>query len=230
MIKGQESVKDWNDFYSKANPWGLDGSLADFIRIKIINNCFKNKNFKNGIDIACGEGFLLNNLDFIKKKKGIDLSINAINRAKQKYPNIEFYVGNPFLDFNLDEKFEFVSCFEGLYYPTSLKDRKKALKNLLRYGTKDATYALSVVTIGTNIYGDFYTKESFLDLLSENYEVLKIVTLTGEYKLPIHLRILQKCISILNKKIAANLYFEHMINAKEEDIYQELFICKSIHN
>ena len=103
MIKGKETIKDWNNFYSKPNPWGLDGSLADFIRIKIINNCFKNKKFKNGIDIACGEGFLLNNLDFIKTKKGIDLSSNAINRGKQKYPDIDFYVGNPFKDFNLDQ-------------------------------------------------------------------------------------------------------------------------------
>ena len=228
MIKGKETIKDWNNFYSKPNPWGLDGSLADFIRIKIINNCFKNKKFKNGIDIACGEGFLLNNLDFIKTKKGIDLSSNAINRGKQKYPDIDFYVGNPFKDFNLDQKFEFVSCFEALYYPTSLEERKTALKNLLKFGTKDAIYALSVVTVGTNQYGKFYTKESFLNLLSEDYEVLKIVTLTGSYKLPIHLRIFQKSISIFNKKLAANLFFEHMINANKDDIYQELFICKSL--
>ena len=98
----------------------------------------------------------------------------------------------------------------------------------MKFGTKDAIYALSVVTVGTNQYGKFYTKESFLNLLSEDYEVLKIVTLTGSYKLPIHLRIFQKSISIFNKKLAANLFFEHMIYANIDDIYQELFICKSL--
>ncbi len=218
--------KEWNAFYSKPNPWGIDGSLADFTRIKIINNYFKNNKFKNGIDIACGEGFLLNNLDFIETKTGVDISKNAINRAEKKYPKIDFYVGNPFLDFELDQKFEFVSCFEAVYYLDTLEERKKALKNLLRYGKKDAIYAFSVVTIDSNKFREYFTQESFLNLLSEEYKVLKIVNLNGSYKLPI--KILRKILSIFNKKIAAKLFFKYMINAKKDDIYQQLFICKSL--
>ena len=231
MIKNKEDTSykifdDWESMYSKENPWGLDGSLSDFLRIKIINDCFKNRKFKNGLDIACGEGFLLNKLDFIKNKKGIDISKKAIDRAKKKYPNINFYAGNPFLDFRINEKFEFISCFEGLYYLPSLKERKKAIKNLLNYGYKDTIYAFSVVTIGSDEWGDYYTKNSFLELLSEDYEVLKVVTLRAAYKPPMYLRILQKCLSLFNKRLTANLFFKYVLNSTEDQIYTELFICK----
>ena len=231
MIKNKESTSykifdDWENMYSKKNPWGLDGSLSDFLRIKIINDCFKNRKFKNGLDIACGEGFLLNKLNFIKTKKGIDISKNAIDRAKKSYESIFFDVGNPFVDYQTFEKFEFISCFEGLYYLASLKERKKALRNLLNYGNKDSIYAFSVVTIGSDEWGDYYTKKSFLELLSEDYRVLKVVTLRAAYKLPIHLRILQKCLSIFSKRLTANLFFKYVLNSKKDQIYTELFICK----
>ncbi len=204
----------------------LDGSYADYIRIAIINNLFKKNNFKNGIDIACGEGFLLNKLNFIQSKTGIDISKEAINRAKEKYPNIKFYNGNPFLDFKIDGKFEFISCFEGIYYVPTTQERKNALKILYEMGTKKSTYAFSVVTNGSSNESDYFDKKFFLDLLSENYNVLKVVNLTGEYNLPIHLTIIQKILCIINRKFAASLFFKFMQNTQQDKRYQELFICK----
>ena len=169
--KSNFKPSDWDEFYKNKNPWGIDDTRRDWIRIKIINDCFKEKNFKNGIDIACGEGYLLNKLNFISSKCGVDISKNAINRAKNKYPHINFYVGDPFLEFEINEKFEFISCFEALYYPSSLKERKKALKNLITYGTKNTIYALSVVTIGKNKHRNYFTRSSFLKLLSEDYKL-----------------------------------------------------------
>ena len=86
--KSNLSSNDWEEFYKNENPWGFDGIRKDLIRIKIINDCFKEKSFKNGIDIACGEGYLLNKLNFIRSKAGVDISQNAINRAKNNYPKI----------------------------------------------------------------------------------------------------------------------------------------------
>ena len=228
MIKKRSNLskENWDLFYEKSNPWRLDGSLRDLIRIKIINNYFKNNNFKNGIDLACGEGYLLDNLKFLNSKKGIDISKNAIQRAKEKYSNIKFYIGNPFLDFYLDEKFEFVSCFEALYYPSTIKERKQALENILKFGTNDAIFAFSVVTVGKNKHRDYFTKENFLKLLSEDFTVLNVITLTADINYPIYLKLIQKFLFILNKKIAANLLLPRVLNAKKNEIYQELFICK----
>ena len=228
MKKTNLSSSDWDKFYEKENPWGLDGIERDLIRIKIINDCFKEKNFRNGIDIACGEGFLLNKLNFISSKSGVDISKAAINRAKKKYPKINFYVGNPFLEFKINKKFEFVSCFEALYYPSSLKERKKALKNLMQYGYKDTIYAFSVVTIGKNENRTYFTRNSFLKLLSESFETLKIVPITANYSFPLFQRIFIKLLFVLRKKYAINLSAKAVRNARREDIYQELFICKKI--
>ncbi|MCQ9203203.1 MAG: methyltransferase domain-containing protein [Prochlorococcus marinus CUG1436] len=226
--KSNLSNIDWEEFYKNENPWGFDGIRGDLIRIKIINDCFKEKNFKNGIDIACGEGYLLNKLNFIRSKSGVDISKTAINRAKKTYPNIKFYVGNPFLEFKINEKFEFVSCFEALYYPSSLKERKKALKKLIQYGSKNATYAFSVVTIGKNKHRNYFTRSSFLKLLSENFRTLKIVPITANYRIPFFQRILIKLLFFLRKKYAINLSTRFVRNAKREEIYQELFICKKL--
>lgn len=228
MKKTNLSSTDWEKFYEKENPWGLDGIERDLTRIKIINDCFKEKNFRNGIDIACGEGFLLNKLNFIRSKSGVDISKTAINRAKKKYPKINFYVGNPFLEFKIYKKFEFVSCFEALYYPSSLKERKKALKNLMQYGGKDTIYAFSVVTIGKDKNRTYFTRNSFLKLLSENFITLKIVPVTANYSFPLFQRIFIKLLFVLRKKYAINLSAKAVRNAKREDILQELFICKKI--
>ena len=226
--KSNLSSNDWEEFYKKENPWGIDGIRRDLIRIQIINDCFKEKNFRSGIDIACGEGFLLSKLNFISSKSGVDISKTAINRAKKKYPKIDFYVGNPFLEFKINKKFEFVSCFEALYYPSSLKERKKALKNLMKYGSKNTIYAFSVVTIGKNKNRNYFTRNSFLKLLSENFTTLKIVPITANYSFPLFERILIKLLFFLRKKYAINLCAKAVRNAKREDIYQELFICKKI--
>ena len=228
MIKKRSNVskENWDFFYKESNPWRLDGSLRDLIRIKIINNYFKNKTFKNGVDLACGESYLLDKLNFIKSKKGIDISNNAIQRAKEKYPNIKFYVGNPFLDFSLDQKFEFVSCFEALYYPSTEKERKQALKNILKFGSNEAIFAFSVVTVGINKHRDYFTKENFLKLLSEDFIVLDVITITADIHYPIHLKLIQKLLMLLNKKIAVSLFLPGILNALEKERYQELFICK----
>ena len=41
--KSNLSYNDWEEFYKNENPWGFDGNRRDLIRIKIINDCFKEK-------------------------------------------------------------------------------------------------------------------------------------------------------------------------------------------
>ena len=95
-------------------------------------------------------------------------------------------------------------------------------------GTKNCTYLFSVVTNASGNESDYFNKESFLNLLSENHNFLKIVNLIGDYNLPINLKIIQKILTILNKKFAASLFFKFMQNTTQDKRYQELFICKKI--
>ena len=55
---------------------------------------------------------------------------------------------------------------------------------------------------------------------------VKVVTLRAAYKPPMYLRILQKFLSLFNKRLTANLFFKYVLNSTEDQIYTELFICK----
>tara|TARA_Y200000002_G_scaffold360095_1_gene345081 strand:+ start:3949 stop:4239 length:291 start_codon:yes stop_codon:yes gene_type:complete len=94
-------------------------------------------------------------------------------------------------------------------------------------GTKNCTYVFSVVTNVSGNESDYFNKESFLDLLSENHNFLKIVNLIGDYNLPINLKIIQKILTILNKNLQ-HLYFLNSCKTlrKIKDIKNYLFVKK----
>ena len=227
LKKYNPSADDFESLYLKENPWRTDGSLRDLIRIKIINNYFKKVEFNKGIDIACGEGYCTSRLSFIKNKSGIDISSLAIKRAIKNYSEINFTVGNPFKDVLSNDKYDFVSCFEALYYPTSTTDREKAIINLLELGHKDAIFAYSVVTIGSNKHRDYYTKESFKKLVSKYYKIVDIIPVTLKSDKLIF-RIIQKLISYLSKRLATKLFYKRTLNSIDKNVYQHLFILKKI--
>lgn len=84
------SKQDFETFYINEDPWNVKNSIVDILRVKVLNDYFKNKIFNSGIDMACGEGVLLKQMDFIKNKVGIDISRTAIERGKKNYPEIKF--------------------------------------------------------------------------------------------------------------------------------------------
>lgn len=225
LKKYNPSAEDFESLYVKENPWGCDGGVQDLIRIKIINNYFKNCKFNKGIDIACGEGYCTSRLSFIKNKSGIDISSLAIKRAIKNYGEINFIVGNPFKDVLTNSKYDFVSCFEALYYPTSTSDREQAIRNLLELGNKETIFAFSVVTIGSNEHRDYYTKESFKNLISKYYKIVDIIPVTLKSDKLIF-RIIQKLISYLSKSLAAKLFYKRTLTSLDKNVYQHLFILK----
>ena len=55
MLGKSPSKQDFDEFYSKENPWGFDGSLQDLVRQRIIVEAVGGqKEFENRIDVACG--------------------------------------------------------------------------------------------------------------------------------------------------------------------------------
>ena len=221
--------ENFEDFYEKPNPWAFDGTLADLTRQKILKNIFSNSKFASGIDIGCGEGFLTARMDFIESKVGVDISDTAINRASYAYPNIKFVSGDAFKTKVIDGTFDFVSCFEALYYPSSLAERKKALKNLRNYGSENATFAFSVVTIGENQYRKYFTKNEFIQLLTEMGFVIEGIyafTLGGNRVSPLIMRVLRKLSFYVFPSIPVKIRAKQTINASDDDVYQHLFICR----
>lgn len=219
---------EFDNLYLKTNPWNFDGSFDDEVRQKILDIIFRTELFEHGVDIACGEGYLTAQLGFVKNKVGIDISEIAIERAKENYPDIKFLCGNAFQDKLLENKFDFVSCFEALYYPPTPKERMEALECIKKYGSRGTIYAFSVVTIGENEHRKYFTKKEFLGLLSE-----------AGYELCIHygfvanshsafVRIIRKFIrTLLPNRISVWLWAKIVMLLSNKVIYQHIFVCQS---
>lgn len=228
ISKENPTKNDFEELYQNKNPWNFDGTLNDLIRLKILNNLFKDTYFQRGLDVACGEGFLTAQLNFVENKFGVDISEKAIHRAKMLYENVTFESGDAFKNYTTDSKFDFISCFEALYYPSSNHDRKSALKNLMRLGNLDATYAFSVVTTGESKYRKYFTKTEFTEMLNEvGYKVKTVVGFVIEgSSVSLPFRLFRKIVTLLLPQSISVLILEKIITKMSDNfIYQHLFIC-----
>ena len=115
-----------NEFRSSDDdPWGHDWRGAEKYRYKLVlrlirSYCPKASEEKAEwkiLDIGCSTGEFTHLLyQFSKKVVGIDVSQTAINRAKCKFPNIDFKVSR-FPGFQHgDIVFDLITCLEVLYY------------------------------------------------------------------------------------------------------------------
>jgi predicted TPR repeat methyltransferase len=218
--------EEFEKLYITQNPWGIDGSLNDRVRQKILNEIFSDIEFEYGVDIGCGEGFMTARLDFIQNVVGIDISETAIGRAMRSYPGICFMAGNAFKDKLLEQEFDFVSCFEVLYYPVTREERIQALKSVKQYGHKYATFAFSVVSVGENKHRKYFSKTEFIELLLETGYSIESITGFVANTDNVVLRIMKKIISMLPMKLACLLFSKIIKYLPDKMIYQHLFICK----
>ena len=228
--KKSPSKEQFEKLYKNPNPWNIDGTFSDLVRQKILNKLFSKNKFATGIDIGCGEGFMTARMNFVENIIGIDISENAIRRANTFYPDIKFCSGDAFKYNIVDGTYDFVSCFEALYYPSSAKERKKALGLLRSYGSNNTTFAFSVVTIGQNEYRHYFTKKEFTNLLLEMGFVVENIfgfVLGGKKGSSFIIRFFRKLlITFMPSFLVIRLFANITMNVPDDFIYQHLFICK----
>lgn len=92
---------------------------------------YPNRSFKRNLDICCGTGKLCN---FFKENgietKGVDLSKEMIDIARENYPEIEFTVSDA-SEYQDDEKYDFITCTDdALNHITEPDVLKKIIKNV----------------------------------------------------------------------------------------------------
>jgi len=83
----KQSVWETNSYYEKAGNGSLDTNHPG---IKLLVSLAKDK--KEILDLGCGEGTRLSLIS--KKGTGVDISTKAINFAKKKFSNLNFFMGN----------------------------------------------------------------------------------------------------------------------------------------
>lgn len=119
-----------------------------FLRYSFCNDYIKNKVV---LDIPCGMGWGTSMLKGYKELWGIDISAEAIEEAKQRYPSIHYKVGDMTSIDMSDDYFDVVICLEGFEHVTFLEGQK-FLSESKRILKKDGLLVLTTPLLRENKY------------------------------------------------------------------------------
>ena len=166
---------------------------------------YRKKTLGKVLDVGCGDGTILYMLqkDYELEPYGIDISINAVNKAKER--GIKASVAN------LNEKIPFPNNYFNVIFCTDVLEHlfspENALQEIYRVSKEDAIIIFSIPNLGhlknriqffwgKNIteppfqvksHIRFWTKKSFVKLLTENgFKIEKSTSIEGNtilYKL-----------------------------------------------
>jgi SAM-dependent methyltransferase len=169
--------EEWDRWYDRADPWHGEGTDQDMVRKNAIFKRLKCARFTNALDLGCGEGSLTNLLSSMSDKTwGVDISFKAIDRARQRFPHINFLQGDIVDIFDRPEiastPFDFVAASQVLYYLDVGEERRRTLAGLSRIGTPACLYFFAIVVTGPNSYRAYFTHGEFVQMLSEHFNVI----------------------------------------------------------
>ena len=102
-------------------------------RTLAIAEIYKQSNGNDLLDIACGTG---GHVTYWRKHysvTGLDLSPAMLNRAVQKFPDIEFHLGD-MVDFVLEQNFDVVVCMYGsIGFMRTVENLNRAVSNFTKH-------------------------------------------------------------------------------------------------
>jgi SAM-dependent methyltransferase len=232
MIPRENARKiDFEKFYEEIDPWRIKQNIVTEIVIATIKKFYFDRNFQKGLDLGCGEGAVTSRLDFVSEWTGIDISENAINRAKAMYPYINFQA----MDINeiqrIQSKFDIILCLETIYYLSAEKQRD-FLQKLNDLGNKETNYCISLVVSGPSKYRNHPTYDEAVNALSEFFTIreafpisVEDLPLSGLNKLFLKFEKLFPLTSFRKK-----LYIKHLATLDLHSAHQVLFILRSLQN
>ena len=145
----------FDDIHDSAlDGWGFSFRRSQLYRFKKYLDMLIKNNIKGKIlEIACSTGFFTNLMSNSIKNieiRAVDISQIAIDKAKKKYPNIDFSV-QKLPDVNFEgESFDCVTAIEVLSYLDN-EGRMQSMANI-RNILKDDGYAIISVNIGEMPY------------------------------------------------------------------------------
>lgn len=133
-------MDSYKNFASVYNECGISDYSLTFGKsmLKFFEDKHSNEQFVNNLDICCGTGTLCN---FFHergiKTKGIDISHNMLNIAKDNYPYLKFVWGDA-TNFKEDKLYDFISCTDDalnhIIGKESFESVIKNVSNCLRSG------------------------------------------------------------------------------------------------
>jgi 2-polyprenyl-3-methyl-5-hydroxy-6-metoxy-1,4-benzoquinol methylase len=192
----------------------------------------KQLEYKNILDVGCGDGYLLNHLETDAEKLGVDLSQKAIMFANAFAKDAKFEIKDLF---TLEEQYDLISLIEVLeHIPNDFVE--PFMTKVLALIKKDGYFIISVPTTVIPLNKKHY-RHYDEKLLSEHIEKFGDVELVKErrvYKmtstLKFFMRLLNNKVWSVNSKTLLNLFWKwhvkNNINATKEDGYHIIRIYK----
>jgi hypothetical protein len=230
MIPRENPQKDdFERFYEEIDPWKINGNIITEITVSRLRHLFSQRKFQTGIDLGCGEGIITSRLDFVKDWTAYDISENAINRAKEKYPAINFAVMDiNWISYLTKSTFDFLLCLETIYY-LSPDQRLRFLRNLKLLGTESAYYCIGLVVSGPSQYRDYPTFDEAYDFLSEFFIIERVLPISVK---DLHFPKIMQYIFKLEKLIPLtslrkSLYIKYLKETDLRSAHQALFILRA---
>lgn len=215
----------FDNYYSKEDPWGIKESITEISRQKKINYEFRECNFLNGLDIGCGEGHFTASLKFVKNFDAVDISEVAIKRAKNYYPNINFQKIDIRDMSNIkNNKYDFISCFETLYYVSENSEREKILIDIKNKGKDNCVFIFSVTIIGEKEHRRYFTYNEATKLFQKNFNIINQFPISLG-KVSFIKRVINKLSKIIfDKSRAVDMYLKILAESDIKKAYQVVFV------
>ena len=109
------SLEDIERFHSTDDPWSFNNNSYDLNRREIIRGVIPERIYKQVLDIGCGQGFITQILPG-ENILGIDISNEAIQKAKKHKSNTCKFQQNSIFDFEAkDKKYDLIIITGVLY-------------------------------------------------------------------------------------------------------------------
>jgi len=167
-------TKYWfDDLFTLLNcdPWGFRWRAGQKFRYylykKLINSYIGNKTINRALDIGCATGEFTGQLSFLAKNlMGIDISEVAIEKARMKFPNIDFELAS-LPETNLQyNSFDFITCLEMLNY-MDYKTQNSSICEIRNLLVNDGLVLFSSL-IGSKPY---FQPNEFINLISKYFKI-----------------------------------------------------------
>ena len=171
------SQEDWEKWYAQPNPWGTEGSDKDRVRTEILLDRLRHASFSYTLDIGCGEGAMTNVVSALSRRTlAIDISSRAIERARSRFPGIDFRQGELLEVITRPDiraiPFDLILASEVLYYLQTDEERLAAIAGIARLGAPACVYYFSVIVTGASKHRRYFTHDEFVRLLSAHFNII----------------------------------------------------------
>lgn len=99
-------------------------------QIRAVIECYKRSGGNRLLDVGCGTG---GHFAFLKdwyRVEGLDLDVNMLQVARQRFPGVAFHAGD-MADFQLPGRYDAITClFSAIGYTKTLEKLRRAVQNI----------------------------------------------------------------------------------------------------